>query len=199
LLSADGNLGAVSGGLKLSAGGTLRYLTGFSTDRSVTLGAGGGAFDTNGNNATLAGAIGESSSGVGVLTKIGPGTLTLSAANTYSGATVVSAGTLALSGAGTLGSTSAMTLVGGGTLDLGGTMQTQNGGVLLNGGAIQNGTLTSTSFGAQAGTVSATLAGSGGLIKSGDGTVTLTGVNTYTGATTVNAGTLEVDGSIRAR
>ena len=38
----------------------------------------------------------------------------------------------------------------------------------------------------------------GSLIKTGTGTLTLSGTNTYTGATTVNAGTLRVDGSIAA-
>ena len=36
----------------------------------------------------------------------------------------------------------------------------------------------------------------GSLIKVGSGTLTLSGINTYTGPTTVNGGTLEVDGSI---
>jgi autotransporter-associated beta strand protein len=46
--------------------------------------------DTNGNNATLAGAIG----GAGGLTKVGAGTMTLSGASTYLGGTTVNAGTL---------------------------------------------------------------------------------------------------------
>ena len=62
-------------------GGTLQFLSGFTTSRAVTLNGGGGTFDTNGNSATLAGVIG----GTGGLTKIGDGTLTLAGANTYSG------------------------------------------------------------------------------------------------------------------
>ena len=41
-------------------------------------------------------------------------------------------------------------------------------------------------------TISSTLAGTGGLVKSGAGTVVLTGTNTYTGSTTINAGTIRI-------
>jgi autotransporter-associated beta strand protein len=52
------------------------------------------------------------------------------------------------------------------------------------------------SFELQVGTIRAVLGGSGGLIKNGPGTVTLTALNTYPGATTINSGILQVDGSI---
>ena len=78
-----------AGGLAFG-GGTLQFLSGFTTNRTVTLNAGGGTFDTNGNNATLAGTIG----GTGGLTKVGAGTMTLSGASTYLGGTTVNAGTL---------------------------------------------------------------------------------------------------------
>jgi autotransporter-associated beta strand protein len=72
----------------------LQFLSGFTSNRAVTLNAGGGTVDTNGNDATLGGAI----SGIGSLTKIGVGTLTLSASSSYSGATAVNAGTLLVNG-----------------------------------------------------------------------------------------------------
>lgn len=142
-------------------------------------------------NDTFAGTI----AGAGGLV-LGAGTQTLSGTNSYTGGTVLSDGTLALAGDGTLGDTSGTTtVIGGGTLDLGGTSQVQNGGVTLAGGTIQNGTLASSStFALQGGTVSATLAGTGGVHQS-SGTTTLSGTNTYTGGTVVSGGTLALTGS----
>ena len=45
------------------------------------------------------------------------------------------------------------------------------------------------------GTISATLAGAGGLTKTSQDTVVLAGANTYTGGTTLNAGALQINGS----
>ena len=133
------------------------------------------------------------------LSKVGSGTLTIGAPATYSGGTTVSAGTVQISGTGTLGSTAAATTISGGTLDLGGTTQTQNGGLTLSGGTLQNGIFQSAAgFTVQDGTVSAVLAGTGGLAKSGAGAGILSATNTYTGSTSIDGGTLTVNGSIAA-
>jgi autotransporter-associated beta strand protein len=141
-------------------------------------------------------------SGSASLTKSGTSLLTLSGANTYTGATIVNGGTLR-AGVATVGTTSgafgvnsAVTLANtaGATLDLNGFSNTI--GSLTGGGAaggnvtLGSATLTvgsdNTSPGAYAGVIS----GTGGLTKSGTGTLTLTGQNTYGGGTIVNAGTL---------
>ena len=83
-------------------GGTLQY-TGAtaSTNRNFTINASKTAtFDVTTNNLTVSGA---STTTTGSLTKIGAGTLTLTGANTHTGATAVNAGTLATSGTGTFG------------------------------------------------------------------------------------------------
>ena len=131
------------------------------------------------------------------MSKTTAGTATFSGANTYTGNTSITNGTLALTGAGTLGAITNAVTVNGATaiLDLGGTTQTQNGGLTLTGGTLQNGTLSSSgTFDMQAGTVSASLAGTGGASKTTAGTVTLSGANAYTGATTINDGTLALSG-----
>jgi fibronectin-binding autotransporter adhesin len=77
-------------------GGTLRY-TGalnFSTNRGVTLSAGGGTYEISTSSASLVWAGGLT--GAGTLTKTGAGTLNLAGVNTYTGGTLIKAGTLLL-------------------------------------------------------------------------------------------------------
>jgi autotransporter-associated beta strand protein len=178
-ISADSNLGAAGGNLRFD-GGTLRFLADVTTNRAVTLNAGGGIVDTNGNNTTLASTV----SGAGGLTKTGTGTLTLGGTNTYGGGTAINGGTLAISADNNLGDASGNLAFNGGTLRfLAGV--TTNRAVTLNAGGGTFDTNGNTV------TFASTVSGAGGLTKTGTGRLSLEGNNTaYSGATTINGGTL---------
>ncbi|MDP1966386.1 MAG: autotransporter domain-containing protein, partial [Reyranella sp.] len=188
--AAANNFG--SGSVALNGGG-LQWATGTTTDISsqlAALGAGGGTFDTNGNNVSFGTALNG-----GALTKTGSGTLTFTTTNTYSGATIVNAGMLQAGAANAFSATSAHTVVAGGTLALNNFNQTI--GSLAGAGGVALGSATLTAGGDNTSTTySGVLSGTGGLTKNGSGTLTLSGVNTYNGATTVNAGMLVVNGSL---
>ncbi|NHQ61256.1 hypothetical protein G9409_11825, partial [Chlorobium sp. BLA1] len=190
-----GNLGAATNAAAnlVLGGGTLQY-TGAtaSTNRAFTLTTGtSSTIDVTANNLTISG-IGANTTGA--LTKSGSGTLTLGAANLYTGLTTISGGTLVYGIANALAS-GGVTVSSGATLNLD-TYSDSVGAVTLSDGSITGtgtATLTSTSgFTVSNGTVSAKLAGTVPLTKTGTGTVTLSGVNTYTGVTTINAGVLSV-------
>ena len=99
------------------------------------------------------------------LTKIGSGTLTLTGNNAYFGTTTISAGTLQIGDGGTSGT-------------LG------SGGVINNSTLVFNRTddITVPNF----------IEGTGNLTKLGAGTLILTGGNSYSGTTTISAGTLQI-------
>ncbi|WP_245288127.1 autotransporter domain-containing protein [Bradyrhizobium sp. Ec3.3] len=183
-VSSDDNLGAASGGLAFG-GGTLQFLAGFSSSRTVTLNAGGGTIDTNGYDAALDGAVG----GTGGLTKIGNGTLALTGVNSYSGGTAVNGGTLAVASDSSLGAASGGLSLDGGTLQFLAGFSTART-VTLNAGG---GTFDTNGFNA---TLDGPIGGAGGLTKIGSGTLVLAGISSYSGATTVNAGVLDVEGTI---
>jgi outer membrane autotransporter protein len=125
--AAASNFGA--GAITLNGGG-LQWATGNTADISsklAPLGAGGGIFDTNGNNVMLASAI----TGSGGLAKQGLGTLNLTGNSTLSGGTAVMAGTLAVNGsiAGNVAVGASGTLGGNGTI----------GGNVVNAGTLAPG------------------------------------------------------------
>jgi fibronectin-binding autotransporter adhesin len=180
-------LGAAGGSVTINAG-TLEILTTFATPRNFSLGSSTSTFQIDPSQTyTVTGTV----SGTGSLNKTGTGTLILSGANTYTGATNVSAGTLQTSANERIANTSDLN-VSGGTFALQSFSETV-ASVTLTSGSItgtSTGTLTASSYSLESGNVSAVLAGTGPMTKSTTGTVTLTGINTFTGTTTVTGGTL---------
>ena len=104
------------------------------------------------------------------MTKIGTGIEVLSGNNTYTGSTTVAGGTLQI-GNGTSGEGLANPGV---TLSNGATLAFNHADPLSYGGAIS---------------------GSGQLVKLGTGVLDLSGTSTYSGPTTISAGTVELDGN----
>ena len=103
-------------------------------------------------------------SGTGSVDKQGAGTLILTGANTFTGTLTVSAGALQIGNGGTTGS--------------------------IAGDVVTNATLVFNRSGTT--TYGGTLSGTGGLTQAGSGTLVLTGTSTYTGATTISSGVINV-------
>jgi T5SS/PEP-CTERM-associated repeat protein/autotransporter-associated beta strand protein len=183
-VGADNNLGAAAGGITFTGAGTLQFLSSFTTGRAVTLNA-TGTFDTQANTGTLAGVV----SGPGGLTKVGSGILALNAANTYTGPTAINAGTLQTGIANALSTATAVTVASGATFNL--NSFNQSIGSLAGAGSVTLGSATlATGNDNTSTTFSGAISGSGGLTKIGSGIFVLTGSNTYSGPTTISAGTL---------
>ncbi|OMM52474.1 AIDA autotransporter [Salmonella enterica subsp. enterica serovar Enteritidis] len=200
-----------SGGTTIS-GGTL------TADHADSLGT--GAVANSGVLQVGEGELENTLSGSGSLVKTGTGELTLSGGNDYSGGTTITGGTLTadhadslgtgavansgvlqvgegelentLSGSGSLVKTGTgeLTLSGdnsysGGTTIIGGTLTADHAdslgtGAVANSGVLQVGE----------GELENTLSGSGSLVKTGTGELTLSGDNSYSGDTTIADGTL---------
>lgn len=145
------------------------------------------------NSATLA----DNGSGPVVLTKSGAGTLVLTVPATYTGGTVVNAGTLLLpSGLNPLDTNGTITVTGG-TLNLNGAVQTNTSEVVFIGGGVTNGSLAKlgTDYVARSGVIRTKLEGPVGLVKTTVGALTVSGANTYTGDTRILEGSASFTGS----
>ncbi len=176
-IADDRALGNSGGALTLD-GGTLNVTGDTTATRTVSLGAGGGTLDVI---RTLA-LNGEVSGGA--LQKTGPGTLTLSGVNTYTGGTRLLAGRINVGSNSALG-TGALDMADGTTLGFAANGLNLANAIVLSGvgdPVVDTGTFD--------GTLSGAITGTGFLTKEGTGTLTLAGANNYSGPTTVSAGTL---------
>lgn len=194
-VASNGSLGAGVAGLSFD-GGALRVTgTGLPVlARTIILAAGGGTIEVADSTHTLlqSGVI----SGTGALTKAGPGSLLLSAANSYSGGTTIAEGSVTLAAADALG-TGGLNMAGG-TLNVGG-FDLRLPYLQGTAGRISNNVASAASLSVGAGSFKGYLEDGVGrlsLVKETSGTLILEGNSVYTGPTLVNEGKLIVNGSI---
>lgn len=211
--------GGLSGGANTSSiefGGTgnrLNLLSGSTLNGAVTLDAGAAAtiaaqnpnlsltpsvvltdsastvtFSTTATGLTVSGVV--TGAGNTVVTGTG-GNITMTAVNTYTGSTTISGGQLALTGSGSVATSSGV--LDNGLFDISGTTSGTQIKNLTGSGSVALGTRT-LSITSGSGTFSGSIGGSGGVTVSG-GTTTLAASNTYTGATTITGGTLALSGA----
>ena len=192
--------------------------TSYTVDGGQTVTLSGGILNTStGGTHTIANAI----AGTGGIVQNGAGsTLVLSGANTYTGATTVSAGTLGVSANDRLSSSTALSIAAGATFDIGTTQQTvaslSGAGTLHSGsssarltfgadnsstafsGNVANAWLNFQKFGTGTFTFSGTTSPAGGSFEIQEGTVALTGGadTTNTFFTLQNNTTLDIAGTV---
>jgi len=182
-VASDANLGNTSDALVFN-GGTLHATGDVSGTRAITVNT--DALIATDSTATFA--TSGTVSGHGGVSKSGDGTLILSGNNTYEGGTTIDGGTLQIASDANLGaSTSALTF-NGGSLHTTGTIVTQRTLNLAGSATVVNDAGTSL-------TTAGSVVGNGGLVKDGAGTLSITGVASHTGGTTVNEGTLVLSGN----
>ena len=174
--------GAGQGGIIIN-GGEIR-------DGTLAFGAAEGVIYTSSDGAAISSTV----TGSAGLTTLGPGTLTVLGPNSYTGPTMVAAGTLKFGAANVIPSASAVTLGLEARLDLNGFDWSPGsigggGEIALSGGAVLTLGAGDTSV-AYDGTVS----GNGGIVKIGTGALVLSGSSTYTGGTIVSGGILYIEG-----
>jgi len=187
-VNSDSSLGGPTGSLRFF-GGTLKTIAGINSARSIALDINNGIIDTTGFDSSLSGTI----SGGGTLYKYGTGTLVLGGMVNNAGGIAVKNGTIRPSQAQIFSPNTSISLNLGTVLDLGSLDQTLysvrgdnfSGFVVLNGA-----TLTLTGDFLQT-----AVTGSGHLVKSGNGVLVVTTpglgpASSYSGSTTVTAGTL---------
>ena len=167
VIDLDHELGDPTGNLTLgdaTTAGTLDIASNLTSGRAMVLAAGGGTVNTE---PTITFEMSQPITGAGKLTVSGPGTFVMVGASTYAGGTNVTTGANLQ-----LGDGAALGTVAGNIVDNGTVTLNEAADVAFNG----------------------VISGSGALTQSDatHHTVTLTGANTFTGITTIAAGTLQI-------
>jgi fibronectin-binding autotransporter adhesin len=173
--SLAGTITLASASTIYSDSGTLTLTGGIANGGfTVTFGGAGNISQTN------------PVSGTGALVKNDSGTLTLGGANTYSGGTTINGGTTIITSTGNLGNTLGTATINAATLEAAATFTSSRNFIL--------GSATSTVQVDPTFTFTATgiISGAGTLNKTGAGTMVLSGLNLFSGGTTVTAGTLQL-------
>ncbi|HQL72468.1 MAG: Extracellular serine protease precursor [Planctomycetes bacterium ADurb.Bin126] len=155
-----------NGGDLVALGSSASFMP--SNMNNVYVSDGGARINTAGFDVTAAMDLQHDPAGAatdGGLTKLGDGTLTMTADCTYNGGTVISGGTLQIGSGGGTGAPGAGAIV-------------NNSSLVVN----RSGSLT----------IANDISGSGSLTKQGSGTLILSGANSFDGATTVSTGVLNV-------
>ncbi len=201
-INSDNSLGAVTAPA-VFAGGSLQLQSSIVSTRTYQTDGDAAAsanviINTNGNTLNLSGGtITPLAAGTGGLTVNGTGTVILAATNAYTGPTTVNSGTISISANTSLGDapTGAGVNINGGTLISTATLTLDNGsqsstrGIAIGSAGATINPATGTTL-----TIDGAITGSGPLVISGAGTITIqnptSGQNTYTGGTIINSGTI---------
>jgi autotransporter-associated beta strand protein len=194
-INSDASLGNTANTLSLGAstsGGLVFLNGGVTLAHSVFVNSGGSRVVSNGTDAnTISGIL----SG-GLLIKDGTGTLTLAGPNNTTGGMRVSAGTLRIAASSSFGNGGNFTVLAGAALSVGGIFTLAAGRTVILGPATGSGTAMLDVVAGQTLTVNGPVTNNGtgtaGLLKTGPGVLALAGTDTYSGGTTISAGSLSV-------
>ncbi|MFS8180639.1 autotransporter domain-containing protein [Pseudovibrio denitrificans] len=169
----------------LNGGRFLYASTSNGSYSALTIDTSGGTIEVSESSATFT--VSSGLTGTGSITKDGAGTLRLTGTNDFSGGTTINDGTVQVNDISSLGT--GTTTVDGATLSYSGTTSATYSNLVFSaaGGTLE---VTESSGILE---IDSDISGVGSLTKKGDGTLVLSGTNTYSGGTFITGGALQVD------